>query len=547
MAQGKGAVASVSREATEMAIAVLKDGGNAFDAAFSLAFSLCVFHPQAGNIGGGGYMLYQLAEATEPIAINYREQAPWKARQEAFLLENGSPNPDHTALGPRSVCVPGTVKAFFSLHQRFGKLKARDLLLAVAKAARKGALVTRYEAECLNRLSPKLAESPESKRIYVRDTPFQRGDVLTNPHLARTLEILAAEGEAAFYRGAIAEQIVNDLQTNGGFLCAEDLANYAIRESPAIGIDFYGEKIWSIPPESGGAILLQLLAILRSNEFATIPWGSPDYYHYLAQAAKIAFIDRLEYLGDVPLQNHATYKNLFSPAHAQNLFNLINPLSDTATNKLSESMRQMQLGGEKGNYAIISGNDTTHFSVIDAEGNAVSNSYTMNLRYGSKWSVEDAGFLLNGSMDSFSFQEGTENYFGVVGSKPNLFAPGKRPASNMAPVLVTSQGRINMALGTPGGPTIPTTLALVLTSLLVHKKTPLEAVQTHRLHHQAWPDVLYKEATIFAESLLQELQKKNYSLKEKNELIGDVHGVFRSPEGFTGISDYRREGFALGY
>jgi len=203
-AQGKGAVASASRQASELAIAVLQDGGNAFDAAFALAFSLCIYHPQAGNIGGGGYLLFQ-EKGAQPKVFSYREQAPMGARREAFLLPDGTPDPDKTAFGPASVCVPGTVKAFFALQKRYGKLKAKDLLLAIARRAEAGASVTQYEADCLNRLAPKLAASPEARRIYVRPVPYQAGDLLTNAPLARTFERLAREGEAAFYRGRIAE------------------------------------------------------------------------------------------------------------------------------------------------------------------------------------------------------------------------------------------------------------------------------------------------------------------------------------------------------
>ena len=221
-ALGKGAVASASRQASELAIQVLQDGGNAFDAAFATAFALCVTHPQAGNLGGGGYLLFQ-EKGARPQVFNYREQAPANARREDFLLADGAPDPDRTAFGPASVCVPGTVKAFFELQKRHGKLLAEDLLLAVARLAEEGAVLTRYEADCLNRLAPKLAASPEAKRIYVRSEPFQAGDLLPNPALAQTLRLLAQEGERAFYRGRIAEQIVTDLGANGGFISAKDL------------------------------------------------------------------------------------------------------------------------------------------------------------------------------------------------------------------------------------------------------------------------------------------------------------------------------------
>lgn len=528
-ALGRGAVASASRQSSELALQVLRDGGNAFDAAFATAFALCVDHPQAGNIGGGGYLLYQ-ARGGQPRGLNYREQAPRGAAREAFLRPDGSPDPDRTAFGPASVCVPGTVKAFFELQRRHGRLRPGDLLAAVARRAREGAVVTRFEAECLNRLAPRLAASPEARRIYCRDTPWQAGDLLPNPALADTLEVLARDGEDAFYRGILAERMVADLQAHGGFLAAEDLAGYELREVEPIGVEVAGRQVWSVPPEGGGALLLEILAILAREPFTRLPFDGPDYHHHLAQASKLAFIDRMDYLGDVP--PGPAYRRLLSPEHAAARFASIHPQRDTPTEALAA-------GGKAG------GPDTTHFAILDAEGNAVSSTYTMNLRYGSKWAVAGAGFLLNGSMDSFSFVPGQENYFGVVGSAPNLFAPGKRPASNMAPVLVTLGGEVELLLGSPGGPTIPTTLAHVLLATLVHGAEPEALVRASRLHHQGWPDVLMHEPGFDRPELLEALRGMGYALKDKQELISDVQGIWRQGELHLALSDHRREGQAL--
>ena len=531
-ARGRGAAASAHRQASELAIAALADGGNAFDAAFALAFSLCIYHPQAGNLGGGGYLLYQERGAPRPGAFNFREQAPAGATLAAFLQADGSPDPDRTAFGPASVCVPGTVAAFFELHRRHGRLRSQDLLAGIAQGAEAGAELTGYEAECLNRLGPKLAVSPEARAIYVREDPFQAGDLLPNPHLARTLEHLAREGADAFYRGRIADQIAADLDANGGLLTSADLAAYQVREVAPIALEVAGRTVWSLPPEAGGAMLLEILAILDRDGFRRLPHGSAAWHHHLAQAAKLAFIDRLAYLGDVPVADDPTYRALLDPDRAARLFSLIDPDRDAPT----DALQARTLDG---------GRHTTHFAVADAEGNAVSASYTMNLRYGSKWAVAGAGFLLNGSMDSFSFVEGRENYFGVLGSRPNLFAPGKRPASNMAPVLVSRGGAVEMALGTPGGPTIPTALAAILAAVLFHGVPPEQAVAAGRLHHQGWPDVLAHEPGFEPAALLPQLEAMGYHVKNKQELIADVHGVFRDGGNWLGVSDHRREGRAL--
>jgi gamma-glutamyltranspeptidase/glutathione hydrolase len=533
-ARGRGAVASASAQASELAAAVLRDGGNAFDAAFTLAFALCVYHPQAGNLGGGGYLLYQ-ERGGDVRALAYREQAPAGARREAFLLPDGSPDPDRTAFGPASVCVPGTVKAFFELHRRHGRKPAGDLLREVARRAEAGVPVTRYEADCLNRLAPRLAVSPEARRIYVRDQPYQAGDLLFNAPLARTLEELAREGEGAFYRGRIAELLVADLAANGGFVTAEDLAGYQVREVRPLALDLQGRRVWTVPPEAGGAMLLEILAVLDQPAVRQLRWDGPEYHHHLAQACKMAFIDRMDYLGDLPLGDNPTYRRLLGRDHADRWFACIDPVRDTPTGDLSARRGP---GRE-------SGHDTTHFAVIDAEGNAVSNSYTMNLRYGSKWAVAGAGFLLNGSIDSFSFVEGKENYYGVIGSAPNRFEPGKRPASNMAPVLVTGAGGEAAALGTPGGPTIPTSLAHILMSTLVFGQDPAAVVASSRLHHQGWPDKLSHEPGFDRPELLEALASMGYPVKDKHELIADVHGVWRRDGSCLGVSDWRREGRAV--
>jgi len=532
-------VASAHSLASGLAIEVLEAGGNAFDAAFALAFSLCVCHPQAGNIGGGGYLVYREGGQT-PRAINFREQAPRGASREAFMLPDGSPDPDKTAFGPLSVCVPGTVKAFFTLQARHGKLKAKDLMRAIARKAEEGAPLTKYEAECLNRLGPRLAASPEAAKHYVREAPWQAGDLLRNPALARTFELLAREGEAAFYHGAIAEQIVADLSAHGGVLSMADLAGYELRESEAISLEIAGRRVWTVPPEGGGAMLLELLGVLDRDEVKRHPWGSPEFHHYLAQASKLAFIGRREYLGDVPVAGNAAYKQIFDAGALAARFACLDPARDTPTDLLSE-----KIGVITGKAGRDAGKNTTHFAVIDAEGNAVSCSYTMNLRYGSKWAIAGAGFLVNGSMDSFSFVEGRENYFGVIGSAPNRFAPGKRPASNMAPTLVTRGGETEMALGTPGGPTIPTALGALLAATLFHGVPPEKAIAAARLHHQGWPDKLSHEPGYPDTALLAALGAMGYTVKDKQELISDLQGVFRDGDGYLAVSDWRREGKAL--
>jgi len=542
IAKGRGAIATVSQQASELGIKVLKDGGNAFDAAFAVAFALTIYHPQAGNIGGGGYVIYKEKGAKTPSCINYREKSPAAVKREGFLDEKGNVDPELTALGPKSVCIPGTVKAFFTLQKAHGALTARDILTHLARLSHEGCRITRYQAECINRLNEKLCRSPESKKIYgQKGRAFSAGDLLPNPDLGETFLMLAREGEKAFYEGKIAEGIEDDLSRNGGYITTRDLKNYSIKMVEPVSAFIDGTSVWSVPPEGGGAFLIEILNILNREQFHKIDPLSPDFYHYLAQAFKMASVDRLFYLGDVPLEGNRVYHSLFKREWADTLFSLIDRESDIKTEKILSLMHPEE-GDVIESGEQRQGSETTHFSIIDGEGNALSNSYTLNLRYGAKWSVKDMGFLLNGSMDAFSFSPGRPNYFGVIGNRPNLLAPNKRPASNMAPVLVTKGKEVVAALGTPGGPAIPTSLAQALFLILSHKMEPQAALQLGRIHHQGWPDVFYKEEGSLSENTILVLVKKGYTIQNRSEPIGDFHAVFTSGSEILAVSDYRREG-----
>jgi len=544
VAKGKGAVASVSKKATEIAIDILKNGGNAFDASFALAFALAVCHPQAGNIGGGGYLLFKENRSLRPTVINYREKSPSESNLKYYIDRNGNPNPDTTTFGPKSVGVPGTVKAFFWLQKNYGALKSKDILLKLKELAEIGCEITQYQAECFNRLLPKLSVSPESKKIYAKpDRKLKAGDRLPNPDLAKTFAILAKEGEKAFYEGSIAEKIEEDITKNGGFVTVKDLKNYTIKISDPIFTEIDGKIVWTIPPEGGGAILIEIINILNNSDFYRIRPFSAEYYHYLAQAFKMAFIDRYFYIGDAELKDNKTYSNIFNLNYTDHLFNLILKDRDTKTNDFLMLMH----GIDSDKIDNSRANETTHFSVIDSDGNAVSNSYTLNLRYGSKWSVDGLGFLLNGSIDAFSFNPGRPNYFGVIGNRENIFKPNKRPASNMAPFIVTDGKDVEMIAGTPGGPKIPTTLAMIILTIIGHHLDPEEVIRRERIHHQAWPDIFYKEDILLNKNIIEALKAKGYRIESKAEPIGDVHGIFKIEDGFIAVSDYRREGYSLAY
>jgi gamma-glutamyltranspeptidase/glutathione hydrolase len=542
VAKGKGAVSSVSRNATDLAIDVLADGGNAYDAAFVLAFALAIYHPQAGNLGGGGYLLFK-TESGSPLLYNYRERSSSHARLEHYLNSSGNADPDVTSLGPSSVCVPGTVQAFFILQKEYGKLRTRDLLNTLAKKAEEGCSITRYQAACLNRLRSKLTQSPGTRRILVKEQgQYEPGDIIQNPDLGHTLSILAAGGPDTFYQGEIAEQIEKSITENGGYLCVDDLKKYEISTPEPIQTELNGYTIWSVPPEGGGSILIEIINILKHEGFLAAKPYTPDYYHYLAQAAKIAFIDRMDYMGAYGFEDNATYRAMSHKNSNLRRFTLIDAERDIPTaeylSKLNKNDTMKMFQGMHDN------SNTTHFSIVDAQGNAVSNSYTLNLRYGSKWTVEGTGLLMNGSTDSFSFVPGKANYFGVVGNNANMFEPNKRPASNMAPVLVTKNNDPYLLIGSPGGPTIPTSIAGVLFAVLVHGMDPRRCIAEGRIHHQAWPDTLFREDDPSLINNLKSLAKKGYDIQQRHEPIGDMHVVLHDQEGSTAISDFRREGAA---
>ena len=543
VARGRGAVSSVSRDATELAIDVLKDGGNAFDASFALAFALAVSHPQAGNLGGGGYLLFKEAHRDAPLLYNYRERSSSQARREAYLDDTGNPHPDLTSLGPAAVCVPGTVKAFFTLQKEYGVLKAEDLLNRLSDLARKGCRITEYQAQCLNRLRPKLEISPATREILVKEKgPFQQGDLIRNPDLGHTFEVLAAEGANSFYEGEIAEQIERNLSENGGFVGVKDLMKYEISAPDAVKTELGGYTVWTVAPEGGGSILIEIINILNHRDFLKTRPHTPDYYHYLAQAAKIAFVDRMDYMGEHGFEDNDTYAAIYSDKSNRQRFKLIDTERDIPTEEFLSKLNKIEIIGMLSGR--VGGSETTHFSVVDTQGNAVSNSYTLNLRYGSKWTVEGTGILMNGSTDSFSFVPGKANYFGVIGNSANMFEPDKRPASNMAPVLVTRGRDVLLLIGSPGGPTIPTSIAGILFSVLVHGVDPVESIREGRIHHQAWPDILFREDYPPLVEKIDTLVEKGYTIKQRHEPIGDMHTVFADKNGYTAVSDYRRRGAA---
>jgi len=544
VARGKGAIATVSRDATEFGIQVLRDGGNAFDAALAVGFALAVYHPQAGNIGGGGYILYKATGEKAPHCINYREVSPSGVDRREYLAPTGEVDPDSSAFGPKSVCVPGTVKAFFFLQKERGTLSARNILSRLARRAREGGKISNYQAQCLNRLCGKLSFSPESKKIFCSRESYTAGDRLPNPDLAKTFETLSRNGEHAFYEGEIAEGIERDLTRNGGCITVSDLKNYSLKIVDPLRTEYRGREIWTVPPEGGGAVLIEILNILNREEFFRIKPFDTDFSHTAAQAFKIASIDRFFYLGDIPLEENKTYKKLFTEEYAKHCFSLIDHIRDGNTSDLFSTLHP-DASIKLPHLNAKSGKETTHFSIIDTAGNAVSNSYTLNLRYGSKWSVADWGFLLNGSIDAFSFVPGKPNYFGVIGNEPNMLEPRKRPASSMAPVLVTKGAEVEAVMGTPGGPSIPSTLSMILLLILCGGVEPQQAVERERLHHQAWPDVLFKEPNGLDADVVSNLAKRGYDIKEKTEPIGDVHGIWKSGDEYIAVSDYRREGYAM--
>jgi gamma-glutamyltranspeptidase / glutathione hydrolase len=534
-----GMVASQEKRATHIGVEILKAGGNAVDAAVAVGFVLAVTHPQAGNIGGGGFMLVHLAARNETIAIDYRETAPAAATRGMFLDARGEADPRKSRDSALGVGVPGTVAGLALAHERYGsgKFTLAQLLAPAVKLAREGFPVDDELADTLPRAQPRLARWPAAAKIFLNGdgTPLGRGDRLVQADLAASLDAVATGGPRAFYEGPIAEKIVASLRANGGIMTLDDLKGYRAVERPAVRGTYRGYAIASMPPpSSGGVHLVQILNILEGDPLRDLGAGSAATLHLMIEAMKPAYADRAEYLGD-PDVVKVPVAGLTSKRYAAELRGAIDP----------ERARPAQ-SNRAGNPAAHEGDNTTHFSVVDRDGNAVANTYTLNFFYGLGLVADGTGILLNNELDDFAAKPSAPNAFGLVGGAANAPGSNKRPLSSMAPTIVLRDGRVVLVTGTHGGSRIITTVLQVILNVIDHDMNIAEAVAAPRIHHQWLPDEVVAERGLSPDTI-RLLEARGHRIVV-GRTFGSANSILATPEGLTGAADLRQRGtLAEGY
>lgn len=532
----RGMVVSVSPPATEVGLATLQRGGNAVDAAVAVAFALAVTFPEAGNIGGGGFMVVRPHDGTEPAVIDYREVAPRAATRELFArLES--------RLGHQAVGVPGTVRGLAAAHQRFGCLPWKDLVLPAAEIAERGLTLDTKSANSLNNMVRQSARFPEFCRVYGKDggkAEWTSGDCLKQPDLARTLRLIAEQGPDAFYRGAVADLIVAEMQRGSGLIAKEDLASYAAQVKPPLRGSFRGHEILCPPPPTGGTVLVEMLNILENFDLRSQGRWSPETIHLMVEAMRLAYFDRACYLADPQFVRVPEF--LVAKAYARRLAESIDRRRAGSSAALAAS-RQITLADE--------GAQTTHFSVIDEYGMAVANTYTLEHSYGSRVVVQGGGFLLNNEMGDFNWKPGRTDRTGTIGTEPNLIEPGKRMLSSQTPTIVTKDGQVVLITGSPGGRTIINTVLQVVLNVTEFGMDVASAVDTPRFHHQWLPDRVVFEQSVEADhpDLIRALKAMGHTVGKPVERQGDAHSIWVDPKTGQrhGAADLRLNGCALGY
>jgi gamma-glutamyltranspeptidase/glutathione hydrolase len=516
-------------------VAVLRSGGDAVDAAVAVGFALAVTHPYAGNLGGGGFMLIRLADGHTTF-IDFREKAPGKARQDMYVDANGKLTND-SSKGWRSVGVPGTVRGFELAHKKYGRKSWAELVKPAVDLAANGFPISRSQMDSWKCYSSFLSQFPESKRIFLKGGRYYEWqETFRQPELARTLDRIARVGASDFYDGETAHLLAAAMKENGGEITLADLHDYkAVERTPLEG-DYKGYHIiTSPPPSSGGIGLLQMLAMLNTTGYEKTGAGSAGTYHYLAEVMRRYYADRNEYLGDPDFVKNPI-SLLLDPAYARARRATIDPGHATPSEQVNPGL---PTGTE--------GTDTTHYNIMDEEGNAVAVTYTLNGAYGSGVTVPVAGFLLNNEMDDFAAKPGTPNRYGLTQGERNGIAPGKRPLSSMVPTIILKDGKPFLVIGAPGGPTIITAVLQVILNVLDFGMNVQDAVDFPRVHNQWKPDRLEIERGISPDTISL-LKSMGYQIQESHPLVlARVEAILISDGWLQGGHDGRGSGKATGY
>lgn len=528
-----GLVVSAKVEASQVGVDILKKGGNAFDAMIATDLALAVVYPNAGNLGGGGFMVYRLNNG-ESGSLDYREKAPLSASKDMYLDDQKNIVKGLSTNGALAVGVPGTIAGLFEIHKKFGSLPIYDLFQPAIDLASNGFVITKKQARSLNYFRSEILNLNDSIKLF-KDR-FKEGDILKNDSLAKTLRLIQTKGSDAFYSGEIANKLSKYILDKGGILTLEDLKLYKPVWRDPIKFNYKNLNIITMgPPSSGGIVLGQILKMLESKDFSNLKHNDEKYIQLLVEAERLSFSDRSKYLGD-PDFNKIPIKELLNEDYLKNRFKSFN---------YGQSKNSKEINPGKVN---IESKETTHYSIVDKFGNAVSVTTTLNGNYGSKLIPENLGFFLNNEMDDFSIKPGYPNMYGLIGGYINSIEPEKRMLSSMTPTIIEYNSKLSMVLGSPGGPTIITSVLQTILNFYEFGFDMQKSVDLPRFHHLWLPDKIFYEDNILSENIKSNLSKKKYLFNETSSVIGRVDAIHIDKNNYLNPgADKRGDDTAIGY